>query len=88
LLANPRFRERFLTRLREVCATIFTREKIYPLIDAMEASLEQEVAFRARIDQQDPAVATGQFRRHIQSFRDQVTHRRDFILSELANLKQ
>ena len=45
-LANPQFRERFLLRLREVCSTIFTKEKIFPLIDAMEGRLEPEVPVR------------------------------------------
>jgi hypothetical protein len=30
LLANPQFRQRFLARLREVCATLFTEEKFFP----------------------------------------------------------
>ena len=83
LLANPQFRERFLLRLREVCATIFTGEKMLPLIDAMESRLEQEVPIRAQIDHEDPARAVARFHAHVQSLRDQVTNRRKFILDEL-----
>ena len=83
LLSNPQFRERFLIRLREVCMTIFTREKMFPLIDAMESRLEQEVPIRAEINHEDPARLTERFRVHIESLRNQVIHRRKFILDEL-----
>jgi hypothetical protein len=83
MLANPQFRQRFLVRLREVCETIFTEEKVLPLIDAMEKRLEAEVSLRAQINRTDAAPAVAQFRAHMQSFRNQVTHRRRFILAEL-----
>jgi hypothetical protein len=88
MLSNPQFRERFLLRLREVCTTIFTEEKVFPLIDAMESRLEQEVPLRAQLKNEDPAHLLERFHVHIQSLRNQVTHRRKFILDELDKLKR
>ncbi|MDB6152386.1 MAG: Inner spore coat protein [Chthoniobacteraceae bacterium] len=83
LLANPQFRQRFLTRLREICTTIFTEEKTGPMIDAMEKRLEPEIPFRARLVGENAAQATARFHSDIQSFRNQLINRRKIILSEL-----
>ncbi len=83
LLADPQFRRRFLTRLKEICSTIFTEEKMFPIIDAMEKRLEPEVRIRAEAQRDDPSRAVRMFRGHMQSFRDHVIHRRKFILTEL-----
>ena len=83
LLADPHFRPQFLARLREVCLTIFTEEKIFPFIDAMEKRLEPEIPLRAQASHQAAAQAMARFHADIQSFRNQVTNRRKFILSEL-----
>ncbi len=88
LLANPQFRERFLVRLRQVCATIFTEEKVFPLINAMESRLEKEVPIRAQSNHEDTAQAVARFHSDMQSFRDQVTYRRKFVLDELDKLKR
>jgi spore coat protein H len=74
LLAHPEFRKRFMARLREVCETIFTTEKMNPLIAGLEARLEPEIA----------GDALAEFRRDVQSFRNQVAARRKFILEELG----
>jgi hypothetical protein len=74
LLANPEFRKRFLARLRELCETRFTPEKMNPVIDAMEQRLEPEIS----------AESKSEFRRNVQSFREQVVGRRKFILEELS----
>jgi hypothetical protein len=81
LLANQSFRSVFLKRLREVCTNVFTEARIFPLIDAMEERLEGEIAFRA--GGRSPERAMSEFRGHMQSFRNQVTNRRKFILAEL-----
>jgi hypothetical protein len=83
LLANPEFRRRFLSRLREICETIFTPEAMAPVIQALETRLEEEVAYRAQLARQNPEAALRQFRADMQSFRNQVVHRREFILKEL-----
>jgi len=88
LLSNPQFRQRFLVRLREVCTTIFTEEKLFPLIDGMESRLEQEVPLRAQLKNEDAAHLSERFHVHIQSLRNQVTHRRKFILDELDKLQR
>jgi len=44
-----------------------------PVIDAMEKRLEPEIS----------AGSMSEFRRHVQSFREQVVGRRKFILEEL-----
>jgi hypothetical protein len=88
LLANPQFRERFLKRLREICTTIYTKEKIHPFIDAMEQRLENEVVLRAQSSGQDPKGAVARFRSDIRSLRDQVTRRQKFVLDELNKLKK
>jgi spore coat protein CotH len=85
LLANPEFRRRFLLRLREVCETVFTTERMAPFIDGLQNRLEEEVAFSANLRGQDPTFALKQFHADLQALRNQVVHRREFILKELAN---
>lgn len=83
LLANPEFRQRFLSRLREICAKIFTPANVEPLINAMEKRLEPEVRFRAQLYRQRPEAALAEFHADMQSFRNQVANRRKFILEHL-----
>jgi spore coat protein H len=83
LLANPEFRKRFLARLREICLTIFTEQKFFPVIDAMQKRLEPEVSLRAQLHGENPKAVFKDFHVDMQSFRNQVIHRRKFILSEL-----
>jgi len=82
MLANPYFRQQFLARLKEICLTIFTEEKFFPIIDAMEKRLESEVRIRAEVLNQDASQAIRAFHEDMQSFRAQVTNRRKFILSQ------
>jgi len=82
VLANPYFRRQFLTRLKEICLTIFTEEKFFPIIDAMEKRLEPEVRIRAEALNQNSSQALSSFHENMQSFRAQVTNRRKFILSQ------
>jgi hypothetical protein len=87
LLANPEFRRRFLARLGEVCATVFTEERFLPVIDAMEKRLEPEIAVRSQARGEDAQRSLELFRAHVQTFRNQLQHRREFILAELAKMK-
>jgi spore coat protein H len=87
LLANPEFRQRFLLRMREICNTVFTEEKIHPLINQLEKKLEAEIPIRATINRMSPEAALAEFRGNIQSFRNQVIHRRKFMLAELEKLQ-
>ncbi len=88
LLANAGFRSRFLDRLGEFCASAFTEEKFAPFIDAMEQRLEAEVPVRARLTGEDPQRALRAFHVDMESFRNQVKQRRQFILSELPKAKR
>jgi spore coat protein H len=87
LLANPEFRQRFLARLDEMCNTLFTEAKLFPVIDALEKRLEPEVSVRAQTGGQNTEQALRLFHDHIQSLRNQVKYRRKFILDELAKTK-
>jgi spore coat protein H len=88
LLANPEFRQRFLARLGELCTTVFTEEKMLPVIDALEKRLEPEILVRAQATGENAQQALQLFRDQIQSFRNQVKNRRQFILAELAKTKK
>jgi spore coat protein CotH len=87
LLVNPEFRKKFLARLRDICETAFTEEKLLPVIDALEKRLEPEIRVRADAIGEDSRQALKIFHSDIQSFRNQVQHRRKFILSELGKMK-
>lgn len=83
LLANPEFRKRFLARLQQLCQTVFTPEKLHPVINSLENKLLEEVKYRAQIINQNPSAAVKSFHSDIESFRNQVIHRRKFILNQL-----
>lgn len=85
LLANPEFRRRFLSRLRELCDTVFTPEVMGPVIQGLQDRLEPDVLLRAELRGENPEAALKAFRVDIQSFRDQVTGRRAFLLKELGS---
>jgi hypothetical protein len=83
LLANPGFRKQFLLRLREICSSTFTEEKLFPVMRELELRLRPEVRFRAELEGEDPQAAQKQFLADMESFRSQVKKRRQFLLSEL-----
>ena len=84
LLANPQFRQRFLARLRVVTETVFTEEKMLPLISGLERRLQSEVRVRALAEGEDAQARLAEFRNHMDSFRHQLKGRREFLLQELA----
>ncbi len=73
LLANLEFRRAFLKRLQDICNQSFTEEKMLPLINAMEQRLEREI----------PPYGLDRFHRDIQSLRNQVKYRRNYILESI-----
>jgi len=87
LLANPEFRQRFKKRLAEICLTVFTPAKMEPLVVSLENRLGPEIMIRAGLTRQDPAEASRRFQRHLDSFRNQAEHRRQFILNALSKEK-
>ncbi len=84
LLANPEFRKRFLARFNQLCNSVFTEKAMFPIINELEKQLEPEVRFRASSFGQSPNQALAELRKHTESLRNQVIHRRKFILAELA----
>lgn len=83
LLADQGFRKAFLARLGNICTNAFTEEKMLPLINAMEKRLEPEIQVRARLMGQNPRDALDTFYNDIQSLRNQVKYRRQFILEQI-----
>lgn len=79
LLANPGFRQLFLMKLEELLHDSFTEEKMIPVIDALENRLKPEVLFKSGNSQ----WATDRLQKDIESFRNQVKHRRAFLLENL-----
>ena len=82
LLSNPQFRERFLIRLKEITATVYTESVFLHIIDDMAKRLVPEVRLRAEENGQDVDVAMEQFRDDIESLQRHLVKRREFILSQ------
>ena len=87
LLANREFRARFLSRLEQVNATVFTEAVFLPIIADLERRLEPEIRFRAEANRNDPNQELARFRRHIESLRRQIRERHAFIERELAKAR-
>ena len=87
LLANPRFRKLFLQRLSELLSTVFTEEKLLPLIDTMERDLEPEARTRAEAQGKDSEDAVHSFKKQMETFRRQVRHRREFLIEAVAKAR-
>jgi hypothetical protein len=83
LLANAAFRGHFLARLRDLCETEFTEEKLYPWINDMERRLAPEVRVRALESGQSPEHALDSLRSDMESIRRFIKGRRAFLLREL-----
>jgi hypothetical protein len=84
LLAQPDFRERFLTRLKTFVNEEFTEEKFRPVIDDLARRLEPEVRHRAEVRGSTEESLLRQFRADMDSFRRQLTGRRAFLVKELG----
>jgi hypothetical protein len=84
LLANAAFRGHFLARLRDLCETEFTEEKLYPWINDMEWTLAPEVRVRALASGQSPEHALDSLRSDMESIRRFIKGRRAFLLKELG----
>jgi hypothetical protein len=82
LLANPRFREIYLARVKEILETVYTPEVMLPLIQKLGERLEGEVRFRAEIYRSDPDEAVKEFHRNLDSLREHLARRRAFLLDQ------
>jgi len=82
LLANPQFRKLFIARTKEMVEKVYTPEVFFPIMAEMEKRLEEEVRIRATTIRRDPDQAVAQLRRNMQSLRDHLTKRREFLLAQ------
>lgn len=84
ILANPGFRPVFLKRLKELCQTEFTEERMGAAIGRLQQTLEPEVVWKATMTGQDVRSAGSEFRDDIASLQRQLKERRAFLLKELG----
>lgn len=85
LLANPQFRKKLETRLKEICNTVFTPEQFGPVIQTLHDQLRPEIGLRAQTHGESIQEAVKAFDENIESFRRQLINRRKFILQQLPN---
>lgn len=88
LLANPKFRQRFLKRTRQILEDTYTEAVFFPVIDAMAARLRPEIPIRANALGERAADALERFDRNVASLKEHLVKRRAFLLAqgELAKL--
>jgi hypothetical protein len=82
LLANPRFRKLFLAKTKEVLEKVYTVEAFGPAITALGERLADEIRVRAEARREDPKAAAEHFRRNLDSLREHLTKRREFLLRQ------
>ncbi len=82
LLANPQFRKIFLARTKEILENVYTEKVFLPIIQDMANRLEPEIRFRAKLLNTDPERAVQDFSSNLQSIREHLTKRREFLLAQ------
>lgn len=82
LLANPQFRKIFLARTREILEKTYTEEVFLPVIAEMGEKLKPEVRLRAELFKGDPERAQQNLERNLQSLREHLRKRREFLLAQ------
>jgi len=82
LLANPQFRKHFLARTKELLETVYTEQVFFPLIDQMGERLKEEVKLRAELRRENPKQAAEHLRRNLDSLKEHLTKRRNFLLNQ------
>jgi hypothetical protein len=82
LLANPTFRKLFLARTKQLLETAYTEKVMFPRIQALGERLEEEWRVRAGIHGEDPKAAARRLEAHLDSLRQHVKKRRDFLLAQ------
>ncbi len=82
LLTTPQFRKLYLARVRELLETVFTEEKLGPVVAQLGAGLEPEVRSRAALRREDPDQAANSLRDDLNSFRSFVKIRRESLLAQ------
>jgi len=82
LLANATFRKHFLARTKELLEKVYTDDAFGPVIKALGERLEEEVKVRAEARREDPKKAVEHFKKNLDSLRDHLTKRREFLLNQ------
>jgi len=80
--SEPALRSRFLKRLGELLEKEFTSEKLFPIIDQLEAQINTTAEMdRKRWPSPTPSLHNG-----IEQVKSYIKRRRAFLLSELDKL--
>ena len=89
LLANPHFRNVFLKQIKDITEKVYVEDKFNKFIDDLRDKLIHEVEIRAAASGLNPVQAINEFDQSIESLRQHMTKRREFILSqdEIEKLK-
>ena len=82
LLTNPQFRKHFLARTKEILETIYTEDVFVPIIESCGKQLQEEVGVRAEATRENPKEAADRLQRNLQSLREHLTKRRQFLLQQ------
>ncbi len=82
--SEPVLRERFLNRLQQLLQTVFTKEKLFPVIDRMESQIVDDVALdRRHWPGTSPNLHAG-----IKEVKQYIEDRRSFLLSQIGSLRK
>jgi hypothetical protein len=82
VLSNPEFRKLFLARIKQLLASEFREDRLFPYLDAMKERLAGEVPVRAEALHENPAQAKEMFDRDFASLKEFVSKRREWLLAQ------
>jgi hypothetical protein len=82
LLANPTFRKHFLARTKELLEKVYTEEVFGPIIKELGERVEDEAVLRAKLQGVDAKRAKEHLGRNLDSLREHIKKRRDFLLAQ------
>jgi spore coat protein H len=82
--SEPTLRARFLDRLAELLDKEFTAEKLFPVLDQLQA----DIATEATMDRRKWPTPDPDFRQGIAQVKEFIQRRRAYLLNELPQLRQ
>jgi hypothetical protein len=82
LLANPQFRNVFLTRTKEILDRFYTQEIYFPLIDQLADRVREDAILRARAMGRDPEFGAQALARTVERLKSHLVKRRQFLLEQ------
>jgi len=82
LLANDTFRKFFLARIKQLLASEFTEERLFPLVDAFRDRLKDEIEYRAQVMKEDPSRAQKRFESNLASLKEFISKRHQWLLEQ------